>query len=461
MKKAIFLFCLTFVGAAAAMAARPLEKWFVVEDATVNTSSSFMLRVDVDRTDRTYAVGQQMTVSVQVEKDCYLYLLYYGANNEVVCLFPNKFQQDNRVKSGVNLTIPPPNATYQFTASPPCGREVLQVIGTLEPVDVLKNVKLTNSTATLLSTNDLKSMVVELKNNKPQNWAEARIDITTVDQGGQTTTRTGKRLAVCVGISQYQSDRIPKLQVSHKDAERMAAALRDSCKVDEVVLLTNAQATRAAIEKAFFTDMTAKSRPGDTVLFYFSGHGGRQANTTGDDPTGFDEYLVPFDGEIGKTDSMILDKVFARWLRELDGRTVGVVLDNCHSGGCTKSLDRVTPGVKGLGGMPPGIGANSFMGKVVKRAKAVGQSGMMLLAACEATQLAWEMPTENSGSVLTHYMLKAIDDPATDANHDRHISLGELYQATKKPIEDYVKKTFSADQNPVLLDYAGDGVLVK
>ena len=38
--------------------------------------------------------------------------------------------------------------------------------------------------------------------------------------------------------------------------------------------------------------------PGDTVLIYWAGHGGRCANTDGTQPDGYDEYLVPFDGSL-------------------------------------------------------------------------------------------------------------------------------------------------------------------
>ena len=445
-------------------AAPPLEKWFEVEGATTNTQSSFMLRVDVDRADRIYAVGEPMTVTVTAERDCYLYLLYYGANDQVACLFPNKYHPDNKITGGEVVSVPAPNAEFVIRASQPIGREVLQVIGTLQPTEMFKDLQLANKKVTPLTSGDLKGMEVELKKGKSQDWAEARIDINTVEKRGEqppAQQQPGKRVAVCVGISKFKSDRIPQLQVSHKDAQRMAAALRDQCKVDDVTLLINEEATRDAIEKAIFHDLVNKTRPGDTVFIFFSCHGGRAAHVgdaTSPDEA-FDEYLVPYDGELGKIDTMILDKVFARWLRELDGRKIGIILDNCYSGGCTKDVSP-RKGAKGLGIAPPNIGKFNFFGKVVKRAKDVGQQGTVLLAACEATQLAWEMPSDE-GSVLTSYIVRSLDDRSVDENGDGKISFGEMYRHVKKPVEDYVHSTFNADQNPVLLDYANDAIILK
>jgi uncharacterized caspase-like protein len=298
-------------------------------------------------------------------------------------------------------------------------------------------------------------MVVELKDNKKQrDWAEARIQITTVDSNEPQVPQGGKRLAVCVGISQYQHDRIPPLQVSHKDAERMATALRQQCGVDRVTLLTNQQATRDAIERAIFRDLVAESAPGDTVFLFFSNHGGRTADVNGDEQDGFDEYLVPHDGQMGSPDTMILDDVFARWVRELDGRKVAIILDNCYSGGSSKRA-------KGLGDLPSASAPLDFFDGEVRRAKDLGQQGTMVLAACEANQLAWEMPDDNEGSVLTYNILRSLTTASADQNRDGRLSIGEVYRFIQQPVQDYVRQTFSAEQTPILLDNADDQVILK
>ena len=410
--------------------------------------------MDVDKPDRTYRVGETMQVRVRAEKDCYLYLLYFGAGDDVACLFPNQYQQDNRIRAGNTVSVPAQSADFQFTARPPCGKEILQVIGTLKPVDIFKNQDLTKGKVTPLDANDLKGMVVELKKGQPKDWAEARIQISTVPTGQEPPPTEGNRYAVCVGISEYQHDRVPPLQVCHKDAQRMADALKQRCGVNDVTVLTNGQATAKAIEKAIFHDLVRKTKPGDTVFIFFSCHGGRTADTNGDEPDGLDEYLVPNDGRLGEPETMILDDTFARWMRELDGRKIAIIMDNCYSGGTPKHI-------KGLGDAPQGPGAIDFFDGEMRRAKDLGQTGTMVLAASKANQLAWEMPTQDAGSVLTYYLLKSLEGTQADANSDGRLTLGEVYRHVKPDVEQYVRKTFSADQNPVLLDNASDQILLK
>ena len=436
------------------------EKWSAVKEASVNTQANFMLRVDVDKPDRVYRVGETISVNVKAERDCYLYVLHYSAGEQVSCLFPNKYQTDNHVGKGQQVTVPDPQAEFVFRIGEPCGKDVLQVIATRKPAKLLKNVKATKTFGASVSPEDLKEMVTQLRKGKAHDWAEARIEITTVAAASPQDVqkpRQEQRLAVCVGVSQYQNSLIPPLRASHQDAQRMAELLKKQCGMEDVTLLTDAQATRAAIQQAIFKDLVARSKPGDTVFLYFSCHGGRAAHVGDDQQGGFDEYLVPFDGEMGKAETMILDKLFARWLRELDGRKIGIILDNCYSGGCTKDVP-LRPGAKGLGPALDGVGPADFFGKIISRAKDVGQGNTVLLAACEANQLAWEMPDPSQGSVLTCHLLKFLGD-ATMGN--KRITLSDAHQAVGKPVKEFVQKTFQAQQTPVLLDYAGDGIVLK
>ena len=133
---------------------------------------------------------------------------------------------------------------------------------------------------------------------------------TVLSQETRTATVKAEGMAPIIGgnLANAQDKAI-------QDAQRMAEALKQSCRVDDVVLLTNSQATAAAIEKAVFKDQVSKSKPGDEVFIFFSCHGGRTADTNGDERDGLDEYLVPYDGTLGKPETMILDDTFARWVR--------------------------------------------------------------------------------------------------------------------------------------------------
>ena len=54
------------------------------------------------------------------------------------------------------------------------------------------------------------------------------------------------------------------------------------------------------------------ARPGDSLFFHYSGHGGRQRDTDGDEDDGYDETILPVDfqktGQI--TDDVIIFHLF-------------------------------------------------------------------------------------------------------------------------------------------------------
>ena len=115
--------------------------------------------------------------------------------------------------------------------------------------------------------------------------------------------------------------------------------------------------------------------------------------------------------------------------------------------------------IKGIGARANREAAEPFLCRASPR-QAIGQTGVELLAACEGNQIAWEMPTEE-GSVLTYFVLQALADPKADRNGDERVSVGEVFHFTKRPIEDYVRKTFNTSQTPTLLDNANDSVYLK
>jgi hypothetical protein len=82
----------------------------------------------------------------------------------------------------------------------------------------------------------------------------------------------------------------------------------------------------------------AASASGDTVVFYFSGHGAQAPDMSGDEGGGYDEILLPADaagwkGSIGAVENAILDDELQAWAQGMLSRGVQVVglIDACHS----------------------------------------------------------------------------------------------------------------------------------
>ena len=90
-------------------------------------------------------------------------------------------------------------------------------------------------------------------------------------------------------------------------------------------VLKTKQATRDAVLDALSTN-AKKLKSGDTLVFYFSGHGGQQPDTNGDEGDGKDETLVAYDGEI------IDDDLNDIWVKFKSGVRIIMISDSCNSG---------------------------------------------------------------------------------------------------------------------------------
>ncbi|MDP9053375.1 MAG: caspase family protein [Acidobacteriota bacterium] len=126
----------------------------------------------------------------------------------------------------------------------------------------------------------------------------------------------------------------PNLSFCNADADSFAQLLNDGFVFDEVTVLKDSQATSSAILNGI-KQMLAASAAGDVMCFYFSGHGGRIAESPGSSSTRYHETIVPYD----KT--MISSRDVASIANSLQPSFVNftLVLDSCHSGGMFLSPD--------------------------------------------------------------------------------------------------------------------------
>lgn len=98
-----------------------------------------------------------------------------------------------------------------------------------------------------------------------------------------------------------------------------------------------AQPTRAAILSALATAAEASAK-GDTVVFYFSGHGAQAPDLSGDEGGGYDELFLPADaagwkGAIGAVENAITDDDLNAWAQATLTKGVKVIglIDACFS----------------------------------------------------------------------------------------------------------------------------------
>lgn len=256
--------------------------------------------------------------------------------------------------------------------------------------------------------------------------------------------------ALLIGIDTYSHPDVPDLQGCANDVRAVRELLVDTLGVprDHLVELVDAQATRSAIVDAFATHLIARGDAwqrgggdGDSqppaFLVYYSGHGSRARDATGQEPDGYHETIVPHDARHPDVFD-IRDLELAEWLDRLPGSNTTVILDCCHSGSGTRGRrgarvraapPDVRPQTDLVGRRRPSPAAAPTRGVTT-----AGTARHVLLAACAAQQEAFEYVGEDDTvrGAFTYFLvpeLAAIGERPT-------LTYRQLHERVRFPVND-------------------------
>ena len=148
--------------------------------------------------------------------------------------------------------------------------------------------------------------------------------------------------ALIVGINDYAPIGIggPDLNGCVNDARDMANTLVIcGFPVLSIRILTNQNATKTNIISNL-TNLVKTSKKGDSIVFYYSGHGTRVTNIGVDfEVDGLDDAICPHDYASA---GVIRDDEFAAIINKLPaGVNLDVIFDCCHSGTGTRRMNLV------------------------------------------------------------------------------------------------------------------------
>ncbi len=146
--------------------------------------------------------------------------------------------------------------------------------------------------------------------------------------------------AICVGINKFAKYPQFELNGCVNDAKDMVALCKQvlGYKTEEIILLTDAKATKAVIMAALKSAVKdAKAGKISSLLFSWSSHGTQMTDTSGDEPDGMDEAFVPYDiaeksGNWDPAHLIIDDELHDLFTQLPDAVLLEVYLDTCHSG---------------------------------------------------------------------------------------------------------------------------------
>ncbi|QMS91683.1 caspase family protein [Nostoc edaphicum CCNP1411] len=143
---------------------------------------------------------------------------------------------------------------------------------------------------------------------------------------------SSRKLALLIGINQYP--KIPALSGCLTDVELQRELLihRFGFQGSDILTLTEEEASREFIEAAFLDHLGKQAKPGDVVVFHFSGYGSRVKLETS--PEAMQNALVPANGSTNtqneKIVNYILEETLLLLLRSLPTDRVTAVLDTSY-----------------------------------------------------------------------------------------------------------------------------------
>jgi len=108
---------------------------------------------------------------------------------------------------------------------------------------------------------------------------------------------------------------------------------------ENIKILLDGEASAENIEKAFQEHIISKAKPGDIVVFHFSGHGTYLDDDNRDEMDGLDEALCAADCDVSSPDTgYIRDDLLGSLIDKVATDDITVILDCCHSGTGTRDL---------------------------------------------------------------------------------------------------------------------------
>jgi len=142
---------------------------------------------------------------------------------------------------------------------------------------------------------------------------------------------TARKLALLVGVDKYPDSPLHGC-VTDVDLQRELLIYRFGFVPSDILTLTDAQATRDNIETAFVTHLSEQAKPGDVVVFHFSGCGSRVS--LGESPGIMQNSLVPADDVLpllaNRAVNDILEETLLLLVRSLATENAIAILDTSY-----------------------------------------------------------------------------------------------------------------------------------
>ncbi len=225
--------------------------------------------------------------------------------------------------------------------------------------------------------------------------------------------------AIVIGCSAYEDSNLSPLRFAHRDAQRIAAILLETCGVTEETLFTlcddgppSRRPTRTNVLRAI-TDSDRLNGVDGVLFFFFSGHGFQAADG--------EQYLLPIDCVRGAlTDTSLRFDSVLRYLGEARAEHSVLLLDACRNA---------------VQGGKAGPSAPAHLDVA-----ALCPPGMVSFCSCQPGRVSYEAESVGAG-VFTEVICEALSDQGhcrTIYELDKYLTarVPQVARAAGKPVQE-------------------------
>jgi tetratricopeptide (TPR) repeat protein len=257
----------------------------------------------------------------------------------------------------------------------------------------------------------------------------------------RTDKLSGKTYALIVGISKYKQDPpVTSLQFADKDADSFAELLQkpiagELAASDQIRVLTNERATRAAIDDSVRDFGKLKGAAESTLIIFIAAHG--VFLKTEEDPDTHriierDPYILTYDSnpQDAKVTGYPMED-FRRMVAQQAIRfgRVLVFLDVCHAGNVA------------------GIGGGSELDGVVRKVWEGGAGELGLMLASHSKKFAVESPSFGGGhGAFSYFVIAGLNGAAASAG-ETSVSFADLAVYVIKNVKDFTRSQQIPDKS--------------
>ncbi|MGB6167836.1 MAG: caspase family protein [Geitlerinemataceae cyanobacterium] len=171
--------------------------------------------------------------------------------------------------------------------------------------------------------------------------------LTKADRYGKVLAEsTSRKLALLVGINDYLLDPLRGC-INDVEMQRHLLIHRFGFNPNDILVVTDKDATRQGILEAFEEHLIKQAKPDDVVVFHYSGHGSLVADpdpiVPNPDGSGVNGTFVPVDGTLpigypveGGAVNDIMGHTLFLLMSAIKSEKFTAVLDCCHAGAATR-----------------------------------------------------------------------------------------------------------------------------